>query len=111
MQKNDRLEDENSMLKKENDRLRNENKELVRENTFLTRTLEKVKSYYKDKVQDFSHHIGAFKAQVLDKMGERLLKKHFTDEQEVNGAQVFLKVKENGQEKKGEQKERQRIGF
>ncbi|WP_285847469.1 MobV family relaxase [Peribacillus simplex] len=100
MQKNDRLEDENSLLKKENDRLRDENKELVRENTFLTRTLEKVKSYYKDKVKDFSHHVGAFKAQVLDKMGERLLKKHFTDEQEVNGAQIFLKVKENEKQEK-----------
>ncbi|MGZ9817064.1 hypothetical protein ACXM0N_14310 [Peribacillus simplex] len=28
-------------------------------------------------------------------MGERLLKKHFTDEQEVKGVQTFLKVKEN----------------
>ncbi|WP_342214766.1 hypothetical protein [Peribacillus sp. TH27] len=100
MQKNDRLEDENKILKKENDHLRDENKELVRENAFLTRTLEKVKSYYKDKVKDFSHHVGAFKAQVLDKMGERLLKKHFTDEQEVNGAQIFLKVKENEKQEK-----------
>ncbi len=100
VQKNDRLKDENSILKKENDRLRDENKELVRENTFLTRTLEKVKSYYKDKVKDFSHHVGAFKAQVLDKMGERLLKKHFTDDQEVNGAQIFLKVKENEKQEK-----------
>lgn len=100
MQRNDRLEDENKILKKENDRLRDENKELVRENTFLTRTLEKVKSYYNDKVKDFNHHVGAFKAQVLDKMGERLLKKHFTDEQEVNGAQIFLKVKENEKQEK-----------
>lgn len=100
VQKNDQLKDENSLLKKENNRLRDENKELVRENTFLTRTLEKVKSYYKDKVKDFSYHVGAFKAQVLDKMGERLLKKHFTDEQEVNGAQIFLKVKENEKQEK-----------
>ena len=100
MKKNDRLENENKILKEENDRLRDENKVLVRENTFLTRTLEKVKSYYKDKVKDFSHHVGAFKAQVLDKMGERLLKKHFRDEQEVSGAQIFLKVKENEKQEK-----------
>ena len=95
VEKNNRLKDENKVLKVENDRLKNENKELVRENTFLIRTLEKVKSYYKDKIKDLSHNIGAFKAQILDKMGEPFLKKHFTDEQEVKGVQTFLRVKEH----------------
>jgi len=100
VEKNNRLTDENKVLKVENDRLKNENKELIRENTFLIRTLDKVKSYYKDKIKDLSHNIGAFKAQILDKMGEPFLKKHFSDEQEVKGVQTFLRVKEHEKQEK-----------
>ncbi|MFC9601718.1 MobV family relaxase [Peribacillus butanolivorans] len=99
VQKNDRLKDENSMLKKENDRLRDENKELVRENTFLTRTLENVKDYYKDKIKDFSQRLGTVKAYVLDKMGEKLLQRNFTDDDEIKGGQKFLTDKKLEQER------------
>ena len=85
---------ENKSLKEKNKELKQENNVLGRENLFLTRTLERVSSYYKDKVQDFSKRLGSFKAQILDKMGERLLTKHFKDEKEVEGAQVFMQVKE-----------------
>lgn len=100
MQKNDRLEDENKILKKENDRLRDENKELVRENTFLTRTLDNLKVLYKDKIKDFSQKIGTVKAFVLDKvMGEKLLKPYFKDNDEIKGGQNYLANKKLEQER------------
>ncbi|MBK5482821.1 plasmid recombination protein [Peribacillus sp. TH16] len=99
VQKNDQLKDENSILKKENDRLKDENKELVRENTFLTRTLEKVKDLYKDKIKDFSQSLGTVKAFVLDKMGDKLLQRHFTDDDEIKGGQKFLSNKNLEQER------------
>lgn len=110
VQRNDRLLDENKVLKKENNRLRDENKELVKENTFLTRTLEKVKELYKDKIKDFSQNLGTVKAYVLDKMGDRLLKRHFTDDQETKGAQLFMqeveKEKQQNISRKNERDER-----
>lgn len=90
VQRNDRLQDENKVLKKENNRLRDENKELIKENTFLTRTLEKVKDLYKDKIKDFSQNLGKVKAYVLENMGERILKRYFNDVQEIKGAQSFM---------------------
>lgn len=90
VQKNDRLQDENKVLKKENNRLRDENKELIKENTFLTRTLEKVNDLYKDKIKDFSQNLGKVKAYVLENMGERILKRYFKDVQEIKGAQSFM---------------------
>lgn len=90
VQKNDRLHDENKVLKKENNRLRDENKELIKENTFLTRTLEKVNDLYKDKIKDFSQNLGKVKAYVLENMGERILKRYFKDVQEIKGAQSFM---------------------
>lgn len=91
---NSSLVAENKSLKDKNKDLKQENKVLSRENLFLMRTLERVSNYYKDKIQDFSKRLGSFKAQILDKMGERLLTKHFKDEKEVEGAQLFMQVKE-----------------
>jgi len=74
--------------------LKKQNRALEQENKFLYRTIEKIKSYYNDKVQGFSQTVGTFKAMILDKMGEKILQKHFTDEREIQGAQTFLSLKE-----------------
>lgn len=107
LEKNDRLKDQNKTLKIENDRLNKENKELIKENTFLTRTLENVKELYKDKIKDFSKMIGTVKAYVLDKMGEKLLQRHFKDDHEIKGGQDYL-VEKNRQKPIEKTKDRDR---
>lgn len=109
LEKNDRLKDENKALKKENDLLKKENKELIKENTFLTRTLENLKVFYKDKIKDFSQTIGTVKAYVLDKvMGEKLLQKHFADNDEIKGGQNFLVERDRQNQMQKETKKRDR---
>lgn len=105
---NGSLVTENKSLKEKNKELKRENTLLGRENLFLTRTLERVSSYYKDKVQNFSKRIGAFKAEILDKMGEKILTRNFTNTEEIKGAQAFLKVKETEEAKEAQEREMRR---
>lgn len=112
----DALRNENKQLKKENEKLRekklelelvkSENEglkkekiELKKENDFLKKTLERVKELYKEKVPELARMIGYVKASILDKAKEKLLKRHFTDDVEVSGAQTFMNDKQE-QEKK-----------
>lgn len=89
-------------LTKENQQLKTENQELKIENDFLKKTLERVKGFYKEKVPQFANMVGYMKAIVLDKMGKKLLKRHFVDDSERNGVQKFFsdKQKEIEQQKK-----------
>lgn len=91
---NKSLEIERETLQNENRNLRKQNRVLEKENKFLYRTIEKIKSYYNDRVQGFNQTVGTFKAIILDKMGEKLLQKHFTDDEERKGVQTFFALKE-----------------
>lgn len=99
------LKNENAVLQDQNRTLKKRNRVLERENQFLYRTIEKIKSYYKDKVKGISQTVGTFKAMILDKMGEEILQKHFADEQEKNGALVFLSLKEQEKKEKGNERQ------
>ncbi|WP_017150476.1 MobV family relaxase [Bacillus bingmayongensis] len=96
------LEEKVEHLIKENQQLKTENQELKTENDFLKKTLERVKEFYKEKVPQLANMVGYMKATVLDKMGEKLLKRHFVDDSERNGVQKFFsdKQKEIEQQKK-----------
>ncbi|HCX5354407.1 TPA: plasmid recombination protein, partial [Escherichia coli] len=77
-----------------NEGLKKEKIELKKENDFLKKTLERVKELYKEKVPELARMIGYVKASILDKAKEKLLKRHFTDDVEVSGAQTFMNDKQ-----------------
>lgn len=89
---------ENHLLKSENKDLKKENQELKKENDFLKKTIERVKEFYKEKVPELGVVIGYVKANVLDKMREKLLQRHFADENEMKGGQKFLAQREQGKQ-------------
>lgn len=82
------------LVKSENEGLKKEKIELKKENDFLKKTLERVKELYKEKVPELARMIGYVKASILDKAKEKLLKRHFTDDVEVSGAQTFMNDKQ-----------------
>jgi len=104
-----KLLDENRSLRNEINDLKKNVQTLERENLFLKRTLERLKAYYNEKVQNFSLMVGAFKATILDKMGMKLLKKYFTDEHEIEGGQGYLAVKRKEEAKEKEKQEMLRM--
>lgn len=102
--KNAQLEKLNYNLTKENQELKAENKVLKQENKFLNRTLELVKTYFKDQVKEIGRVIGLFKANVLDKMGMDMFKKYFASEEEIEGAEHFIRSKQNAEKQKEQEK-------
>ncbi|MGG3928570.1 MobV family relaxase, partial [Metabacillus fastidiosus] len=90
----ERSERENNELRSENDSLKKENDMLAKENTFLKVVLEGMKAFCKDQIHNFSKTLGIIKAHALEKMGEKLLKKYFVDDEEREGAQIFFQQKE-----------------
>ncbi|WP_242238225.1 MobV family relaxase [Bacillus cereus group sp. BfR-BA-01316] len=96
------LKEKMEHLIKENQQLKTENLELKTENDFLKKTLERLKEFYKEKVPQLANMVGYMKATVLDKMGKKLLKRHFVDDSERNGVQKFFSdnQKEIEQQKK-----------
>ncbi|NIK13479.1 hypothetical protein FHR85_002947 [Alkalibacillus almallahensis] len=100
--KNMNLEKENLNLKKDNKDLQKENQLLKQENKFLQRTLEQVKYYFKDQVQELAQKIGYLKSDLLDRMNVNVKQKHFADENEVKGAQAYVHQKKEKQKEKGE---------
>jgi len=82
VQRNDRLQNENNVLKMENSQLK-------QENNLLKKTLERIKELYKEKAPELGIIIGYVKANILNKTKEKLLKRYFVDDAEVKGAQKF----------------------
>lgn len=91
-------------LTKENQQLKTENQELKTENDFLKKTLERVKEFYKEKMPQLANMVGYMKATVLDKMGKKLLKRHFVDDSERNGVQKFFIDKQKEIEQQNKEK-------
>ncbi|MCG3024007.1 hypothetical protein, partial [Escherichia coli] len=58
-------------------------------NDFLKGTLERVKELYQEKLPELAKMVGYVKASFLDKAKEKLLKRYFTDDNEIKGAQKF----------------------
>ncbi|MFE4525771.1 MobV family relaxase [Cytobacillus firmus] len=85
----DKLVMEYDSVRNENNELKKENKQLKKENDFLKRTLERVKELYKEKLPELANMIGYLKASILDKAKEKVLKRYFTDDAEIKGAQKF----------------------
>lgn len=85
---------EHELVKIENGELKQENKKLKKENDFLKRTLERVKELYKEKLPELANVIGYVKASILDKVKEKLLKRYFTDDAEIRGAEKFAMDKQ-----------------
>ncbi|SFD03957.1 Plasmid recombination enzyme [Bacillus sp. OV322] len=98
------LKKEKDTLFQENQQLRTENKLLDKENKFLTRTLNRVTSQFREQIKNLDMYVGYFKAELLTKMNMSLLKKYFSGEKELKGAQNFFsqdeKQKENQKGKK-----------
>lgn len=94
------LKEKMEHLIKENQQLKTENLELKTENDFLKKTLERVKEFYKEKVPQLANMVGYMKATVLDKMGKKLLKRHFVDDSERNGVQKFFSDKQEQKKSK-----------
>lgn len=88
--------------------LKQENQELKIEADFLKKTLERVKELYREKLPELVGVIGYVKANVLDKMNRKFLKRYFADENEVQGAQKFLHHKQEQKEKQKQEKQMQR---
>lgn len=103
VRKNGQLQNENDMLKQENDRLRNENKELIRENKFLSRTINRFKEHFREKIEGLDLFIGYLKTEILEKMKMKPLKKYFSNEREAEGAVSFFELKEQERRKNKQQ--------
>lgn len=91
---NNHLVIENQFLKTENHQLKKDKHGLEKENAFLKKALEKVKELFRQKVPELANIIGYVKASILDKAKEKLLKRHFVDDAEINGAQKFMANKQ-----------------
>ncbi|MED3904242.1 MobV family relaxase, partial [Priestia megaterium] len=78
--------------------LKRENRGLKEENDFFKKTLERVKELYKEKLPELAGVIGYVKGSILDKMNRKFLKRHFTGDDEVRGAQKFLNHKQEHEE-------------
>ncbi|KZB89783.1 hypothetical protein A2U94_19710 [Bacillus sp. VT 712] len=85
----DKLIMERDLVRNENMELKKENKQLKKENDFLKGTLERVKELYQEKLPELAKMVGYVKASFLDKAKEKLLKRYFTDDNEIKGAQKF----------------------
>lgn len=119
---NRRLKNENARIKQEKDNLykhqqvlqreiiglKQENKELKIETDFLQKTLERLKSLYQEKWPELTGVIGYVKANVLDKMNRKFLKRYFSNEDEVRGAQEFLHHKQEQEQKHKQEKQIQK---
>ncbi|WP_430786998.1 hypothetical protein VBD025_15300 [Virgibacillus flavescens] len=110
--RNHQLQTKVDSVTKQNQELKKENGVLKQENKFLQRTIDQVKTHFKEQVHDIILKIGMLKVNVLDKMKLPLLQKYFTDDKEIQGAQLLMKEKKkeqekiNNQEKNDEQKEK-----
>ncbi|ENQ3081231.1 plasmid recombination protein [Bacillus cereus] len=118
---NRRLKNEIASLKQEKDNLykcqqiletkvvdlNRENQELKTETDFLKKTLERVKELCREKLPELAGVIGYVKANVLDKMNHKFLKRYFTNEDEIQGAQKFLHHKQEQKEKERQDKQMQ----
>ncbi|MEC2855775.1 MobV family relaxase [Bacillus cereus] len=78
--------------------LKRENRGLKEENDFFKKTLERVKELYKEKLPELAGVIGYVKGSILDRMNCKFLKRHFTSDDEVRGAQKFLNHKQEHEE-------------
>ncbi|MED3893223.1 MobV family relaxase [Peribacillus frigoritolerans] len=78
--------------------LKRENRGLKEENDFLKKTLERVKEMYKEKLPELAGVIGYVKGSILDRMNCKFLKRYFTSDDEVRGAQKFLNHKQEHEE-------------
>ncbi|MED3090854.1 MobV family relaxase [Bacillus toyonensis] len=78
--------------------LKRENRGLKEENDFFKKTLERVKELYKEKLPELAGVIGYVKGSILDKMNRKFLKRYFTSDDEVRGAQKFLNHKQEHEE-------------
>ncbi|MFA2812073.1 MobV family relaxase [Bacillus mycoides] len=89
--------------------LKRENRGLKEANDFLKKTLERVKELYKEKLPELAGMIGYVKGSILDKMNHKFLKRHFVGDDEVRGAQKFLKHKQEHEEKEKREKQVRKI--
>lgn len=78
--------------------LKRENRGLKEENDFFKKTLERVKELYKEKLPELAGVIGYVKGSILDRMNCKFLKRYFTGDDEVRGAQKFLNHKQEHEE-------------
>ncbi|MEC3117372.1 MobV family relaxase, partial [Bacillus thuringiensis] len=78
--------------------LKRENRGLKEENDFFKKTLERVKELYKEKLPELAGVIGYVKGSILDRMNCKFLKRYFTSDDEVRGAQKFLNHKQEHEE-------------
>lgn len=78
--------------------LKKENRGLKEENDFLKKTLDRVKELYKEKLPELAGVIGYVKGSILDRMNCKFLKRYFTGDDEVRGAQKFLNHKQEHEE-------------
>lgn len=121
-EENRRLKNEIASMKQEKDSLykrqqvletkvidlNRENQELKTETDFLKKTLERIKELYRKKLPELAGVIGYVKANVLDKMNYKFLKRHFANEDEVQGAQKFFHHKQEQKEKQKQEKQMQK---
>lgn len=107
--KNEELKETNRALRCENVELKKENQGLKKENHLLFQTLECLKQVYQEKVPEIKRMIGFVKAELMDKAKDKWLTKNlFKDKEEVQGAEEFLKNKEEKRKKRPKKVRRRR---
>ena len=94
----DGLYKEKCILEGQITELKRENRGLKEENDFFKKTLERVKELYKEKLPELAGVIGYVKGSILDRMNCKFLKRYFTSDDEVRGAQKFLNHKQEQEE-------------
>jgi hypothetical protein len=104
----DKLVMERDLARNENVELKKENKKLNKENDFLKRTLDRVKELYQEKLPEFAKIVGYVKASLLDKAKEKLLKRYFTDDEEIKGAAKFALDKQEQEKQIQSRKQKSR---
>ncbi|MFP7487946.1 plasmid recombination protein, partial [Priestia filamentosa] len=107
--KNEELKETNRALRSENVELKRENQGLKKENHLLFQTLERLKQMYQEKVPEIKRMIGFVKAELIDKAKDKWLTKNlFKDKEEVQGAEEFLKIKEEKRKERPKKVRRKR---
>ncbi|MFP7487962.1 plasmid recombination protein, partial [Priestia filamentosa] len=107
--KNEELKETNRELRGENVELKKENEGLRKENRLLFQTLERLKQVYQEKVPDMKRMIGFIKSELIDKAKDKvLIKNFFKDKEEVQGAEEFLKIKEEKRKERPKKVRRRR---
>ncbi len=106
----DKLVMERDLTRNENKELKKENKQLKKENDFLKRTLERVKELYQEKLPELAKMVGYVKASILDKAKEKLLKRYFEGDAEIQGAAKFALDKQEKEKQIQSTRKRDRGG-